>query len=83
VSEPFCKVQLREHAFRWFRSRLNLEKFVEAERQARQVIAEYAFVLYQENPSRTDFILFSPQSEVRIRILLIPAFGESGHAQSA
>lgn len=68
VSEPHCKLEIQEHAFLWFKSRLNLEDYRRAEADARKVIADFALQVFYQDPSRTDFVLSSPNAEVRVRI---------------
>ncbi|MFN7683888.1 MAG: hypothetical protein ACK5QT_00555 [Oligoflexia bacterium] len=71
VSEPHCKIEILEHASQWFQSRLQLERFQNAESRARDIIVEYALKIYQEDPSRVDFVLSAPTAEVRVRIHLV------------
>jgi len=68
LSAPACGIQLQRHAVLWFRSRIDLEAYRRAEIEARRVIVDFAFRLYCEDPSQTDFTLASPQAEVRVLI---------------
>jgi hypothetical protein len=68
LSAPACGLELQHHASLWFRSRIHLEEYRRAEAEARRVIVDFAFRLYRDDPSQTDFTLVSPQAEVRVLI---------------
>jgi hypothetical protein len=68
LSAPACGIQLQRHAVLWFRSKMDLESHRRAESEARRVIVDFAFRLYCEDPSQTDFVLTSPQAEVHVVI---------------
>ena len=72
VSEPNCKSEVQENAVPWFQSRIELERFQRAEAEARAIIVEYALKLYEDDPTRVDFILSAPTAEVRVRIHFVP-----------
>jgi len=72
LSKPFLRREVREHGIQWLNSKLRIERFQKSEREAMQVIANYAFRLYEENPEKTDFILATPTAQVRIRIFVVP-----------
>ena len=69
LSQPFVKPEVQDHAVQWFKSRAKIEAYQKAEDNASQVIALYAFEVYQNNPSSTDFFLAGPRSKVRIRVI--------------
>ncbi len=69
ISQPFVKPDVQEHAVQWFKSRAKIEAYQKAEDHASQVIAMYAFEIYQTDPSKTDFFLAGPRAKVRIRII--------------
>ena len=71
ISQPFVKPDVQEHALQWFKSRAKIEAYQKAEDNASQVIALYAFEIYQSNKNRTDFFLAGPKSKVRIRVIEI------------
>ena len=71
LSQPFVKPDVQEHAVQWFKSRTKIEAYQKAEDEASRVIAQYAFQIYQGDPSRTDFMLAGPKAKVRIRIIQI------------
>ena len=68
LSAPDCGLEIRNHASQWFRSRIHLEEYRKAEALARHVIVDFALQVYCEDQSQTDFILASPQAEVRVLI---------------
>ncbi len=69
LSQPFVKPDVQEHAVQWFKSRAKIEAYQKAEDNASQVIAMYAFEIFQGNPSKTDFFLAGPRAKVRIRVI--------------
>jgi len=71
ISQPFVKADVQDHAIQWFKSRAKIEAYQKAESNASQVIALYAFEIYQNNPSKTDFFLAGPKAKVRIRVIEI------------
>ena len=71
ISQPFVKPDVQEHAVQWFKSRAKIEAFQKAEDEASRVIAQYAFQIYQGDPSRTDFMLAGPRAKVRIKIIVL------------
>jgi hypothetical protein len=68
ISARDCGIAIQRHAARWFRSRIHLEEYREAAAAARAVVVDFAFRLFCEDPSQTDFILASSNAEVRIMI---------------
>ena len=68
LSVPACGIELQRHAGLWFRSRMDLEAYRRAETEARRVIVDFAFRLFCDDPSQTDFILTGPQAGVRVII---------------
>lgn len=68
LSQPFVRPDILDHGVEWFKSKLKIEKFKQAEKDATEIIANYAFKLYQENKGRTDFFLAGPTAKVRVRI---------------
>ena len=69
LSQPFVKPDVQDHAIQWFKSRAKIEAYQKAEEHASQVIAMYAFEIYQNNPTKTDFFLAGPRAKVRIRVI--------------
>ena len=69
LSQPFVKPDVQDHAVQWFKSRAKIEAYQKAEDSASQVIALYAFEIYQNDPSKTDFFLAGPRAKVRIRVI--------------
>jgi len=84
ISTPGCRLELRNHAVGWFQSRIHLEKYQRAEAEARQVIADFAFQLYCDDPNTSEFILASGQAEVRVRVIhLNESFSSDAPASAA
>ncbi len=71
VCEPFCRLEVQGHAAQWFQSRLQLEQFQNTEAEARRIIAEFALKVFQDDPSRLEFVLAAPSAEVQVRIHLV------------
>lgn len=72
LSQPCVRPEVREHGLQWFRSKIKIEEYQKCEVEATQVIAQYAFKLFQEDPCRTDFLLAGPTARVRVRIFVVP-----------
>lgn len=71
LSQPFIRPEIQEHGLQWLKSKLRIEQYQKSEKEATQVITEYAFKLFRENPQQDDFILASPAAKVRIRIFKV------------
>ena len=69
LSQPFVKPDVQAHAVQWFKSRAKIEAFQKAEDDASRVIAQYAFHVFLNDPTKTDFLLAGPKAKVRIRVL--------------
>ncbi|MBI3535116.1 MAG: hypothetical protein HY072_06490, partial [Deltaproteobacteria bacterium] len=67
LCRPFVKPEIQEHAVKWLKSKIRVEKYKKAETEAAQVIAGYAFKLFLENPDRKDYFLAGSAAQVRIR----------------
>lgn len=70
LSKPFLDSQIQKHCVQWLKSKLKIEQFEEKEYQAAQVIAKYAYDIFQKDSSQTDFVLASTQHQVRVRIFV-------------
>jgi len=68
LSQSCVRPEIQEHGVQWLKSKMKIERFVKSEREATQVIAQYAFRVFSESPWRTDFFLAGPSSKVRIRV---------------
>jgi hypothetical protein len=69
LSQPFLKPEVQDHAVQWFKSRSKIETYQKAEDEASRVIAQYAFQVFSDDPSKTDFLLAGPKARVRIRVI--------------
>lgn len=72
LSRPFLKEEVRDHGLQWLHSKIKIERFQKNEREASRTIADFAFRLYSEDPSKEDFLLASHSAAVRILILKVP-----------
>ena len=72
LSQPYLKPDLKDQGIRWLKSRIKIEEYERCETEARQIIADYAYRLFEENPKRKEFVLSGPKAKVRIRILKVP-----------
>lgn len=68
ICQPFLKPDLVQQGLQWFKSKQKIEEFQKNEREATQVIAGYAFNVYQQDRDKTDFLLAGPKARVRIRV---------------
>jgi hypothetical protein len=72
LSQPFLRSEIREHGVQWLKSKIRIEQYQQNESDAAKIIAEYAYKVYRDDPSRTDFFLEGPATRVRIRVFVIP-----------
>lgn len=80
LSQPFVKPEVQEHAVQWFKSRAKIEAYQKAEDNASRIIAMYAFEIYRNNPTKTDFFLAGPKAKVRIRVIELQEDKQEGAA---
>lgn len=80
LSQPFIRPEIQEHGIQWLKSKIRIEQYQKCEAEATQVIAGYAFKVFQENPKKKDFFLAGPTAKVRIRIFTLPASSEARFA---
>lgn len=73
LSQPFLKAEVQMHGVQWFKSKIRIEQFQKSERQAAKIIADYAYKIFQSDPTKTDFFLQSSTHQVRIRIFPVEA----------
>lgn len=71
LSQPFVAPAIREQGMQWLHSKIKIEKFRKSEREAAQVIAEFAIKFFAENPQCEDFYLMGPSAKVRVRIFKV------------
>jgi hypothetical protein len=72
LSQPFVRPEIQEHGLQWLRSKMRIEDFQKSEKEATQVITQFAFKTFQERPTRVDFTLAGPKAKVRIKIVTLP-----------
>lgn len=71
VSKPFVSSEVQQQGLQWLKSKMRIETYEQNEREAVQVIARYALSIYQADPTREDFLLAGPRSQVRVRIFAL------------
>lgn len=71
LSQPFVRPEIQQHGLQWLKSKMRIEEFQRSERDATNVIAQYAWKLFQENSQRTDFILAGPTAKVRVKVFTL------------
>ncbi|MGZ3697556.1 MAG: hypothetical protein ACXWPM_09990 [Bdellovibrionota bacterium] len=72
LSRPFIRKEIRDHGVQWLRSKIRIEEYQRNEMEAARVIADFAFRVFVGDPSKTDFMLAGPHTQVRVRILPLP-----------
>jgi hypothetical protein len=50
---------------------MKIEQLQRTEREATQIISEYAYRIFQESPWRTEFFLSGPTARVKIKIFTL------------
>jgi hypothetical protein len=78
LSRPFLKPEIQQHGVQWLKSKMRIEAFLRSETEATQVIAHYAFELFQQTPDQKEFYLAGPSAEVRVKIYVLHAAEENG-----
>jgi hypothetical protein len=73
LSQPTVRPEIREHGLKWLRSKMRIEQFQRSEREATEVIAQFAFRVFSQEPERRDFLLAGPNAQVRVRVLTVQA----------
>jgi hypothetical protein len=71
LSQPFVRPEIQEQGLAWLKSKIRIEQHQKIETEAAQIIADFAYRVFQENQSRTDFLISGPKSGVRVRIFVI------------
>jgi hypothetical protein len=71
VSKPCVSSEVQRHGMQWLQSKLRIETYEKSERDAVEVIARYAMRVYQADPTRDDFLLAGPRSQVRVRVFIL------------
>ncbi len=66
--QPALKAEIKDHAISWMKSRMKIDEYREKEREATRVIAMYAFKIFLEDPTKTDFFLASSNAKVHIKV---------------
>jgi hypothetical protein len=73
LSHPFVKPEIQEHGVQWLRSKIRIDQYQGEESQAAKVIAQFAFQMFCEDPTRTELMLEGPASQVKVKIVVVAA----------
>ena len=68
LSRPFLKPDVQRHAVQWLKSKIKIEHYQKIERDAAKTISDFAYKIFQKDPTKTDFFLTSKTSQVRVRV---------------
>lgn len=71
LCQKVVRPEVQSHGIAWLRSKMKIEKFRQQEREAAEVIANFALAKMKEEPELEDFILAGPGIQVRIRIFKV------------
>jgi hypothetical protein len=74
LSQPFLNREVQMHGLKWLQSKMRIEEYHKTEKDAVKVIAEYAYKIFRQDPSKTDFFLASSSSQVRIRVFKLSIY---------
>ena len=71
LCQKAVRPEVQSHGVAWLRSKMKIEQFRQQEREAAEVIANFALAKYKEDPGLEDFVLAGPGVQVRIRIFKV------------
>ncbi len=71
LSQPVIKPEIREHGLQWLKSKIRIEQYQKAEKEAVEVISNYALQIYIQDPEKTDFLLAGPATHVRVKVFCL------------
>jgi arginine deiminase len=71
LCKPFPEILFQRQATRWFRMKMRIEQFQRKEKEAAQVIADYAYRVFLDEPDRSEFYIESDHHRVRVRVFTI------------
>ncbi len=71
LCQKIVRPEVQSHGIAWLRSKIKIEKFRQQEREAAEVIANFALAKMKDDPALEDFILAGPGIQVRIRIFKV------------
>jgi hypothetical protein len=74
LCKPFLNREIQDHGIQWLKSKWKVDQFQKAEQEAVQTIAHYAYQIYEQDRTKIDFFLASQNSQVRIRVFILPLF---------
>ncbi|MCC7441897.1 MAG: hypothetical protein IT285_09700 [Bdellovibrionales bacterium] len=83
ITAPGVRPEIREHGVQWLKSKLKIEEYKKHETDASQVIADYAFKLFSQDPTKSDFVLAGPTAEVRVRVYVLNGGARPGSSRMA
>lgn len=71
LCQKAVRAEVQSHGVAWLRSKMKIDQFRQQEREAAEVIANFALAKYKEDPNLEDFVLAGPGVQVRIRIFKV------------
>lgn len=71
LCQKAVRPEVQSHGIAWLRSKMKIEEFRRQEREAAEVIANFALAKVKEDPALEDFLLAGPGIQVRIRIFKV------------
>lgn len=71
LCQKAVRPEVQSHGVAWLRSKMKIEEFRRQEREAAEVIANFALAKVKEDPKLDDFVLAGPGVQVRIRIFKV------------
>lgn len=71
LCQKAVRPEVQSHGIAWLRSKMKIEQFRQQEREAAEVIANFALAKFKEDPLLEDFVLAGPGVQVRIRIFKV------------
>jgi hypothetical protein len=71
LCQKAVRPEVQSHGIAWLRSKMKIEQFRQQEREAAEVIANFALAKYKDDPNLADFVLAGPGVQVRIRIFKV------------
>ncbi len=68
LSHPFLRKKIQRQGVQWFKSRIKIHQYQQAERKAMQFIVDYAYKIFLTQPHQRDFVLTTSTHQVRVRV---------------
>lgn len=71
LSQPFVRQEIVDHGVQWLKSKMKIEEYQRCESEATRVIAQYAFKIFEDDPSRVEYMLAGPSAKVKIKVFVL------------